>query len=141
MPVVAAYGILAYRLAFHTCSEVTFNPILFFYFSVFSKVGTGGCSSKLWQAINENLHQMRNQPNHWYCLSLLDVALSYIWYSLCCSLKKFLQNLYWNKSMRNKEPRFWNFPRSSAWFELDRKIKSILSQMWPRSKYWMRAFR
>ena len=31
MPVVAAYGMLAYRLAFYTCSEVTFNPT-FFYF-------------------------------------------------------------------------------------------------------------
>ena len=34
MPVVAAYGMLAYRLAFYTCSEVTFNPTFFFYFSV-----------------------------------------------------------------------------------------------------------
>ena len=34
VPVVAAYGMLAYRLAFHTGSEVTFNPTFFFYFSV-----------------------------------------------------------------------------------------------------------
>lgn len=32
MPVVAAYGMLAYRLAFHAGSEVTFNPTLFFLF-------------------------------------------------------------------------------------------------------------
>ena len=34
MSVVAAYGMLAYRLASHTGSEVTFNPTFFFYFSV-----------------------------------------------------------------------------------------------------------
>ena len=34
MPVVAAYEMLAYKLAFHTGSEVTFNPTFFFYFSV-----------------------------------------------------------------------------------------------------------
>lgn len=32
VPVVAAYGMLAYRLAFHAGSEVTFNPTLFFLF-------------------------------------------------------------------------------------------------------------
>ena len=35
MSVVAAYGMLAYRLASHTGSEVTFNPTFFFYFSIF----------------------------------------------------------------------------------------------------------
>ena len=34
VPVVAAYEMLAKKLAFHTCSEVTFNPTFFFYFSV-----------------------------------------------------------------------------------------------------------
>ena len=34
MPIVAAYEMLAKKLAFHTGSEVTFNPAFFFYFSV-----------------------------------------------------------------------------------------------------------
>ena len=34
VPVVAAYEMLAKKLAYHTCSEVTFNPTFFFYFSV-----------------------------------------------------------------------------------------------------------
>ena len=34
MPVVAAYEMLAKKLAFHTGSEVTFKPTFFFYFSV-----------------------------------------------------------------------------------------------------------